>query len=142
MMTEFEKNLLSIALENWQVYQVIVLDWQDGPITGFCRMANPNCGFYFEMFGERFIKDDLDEKLFYIYEVLPRSILELEAHLASELGGLTAPVWIPKWGFANKSSERQADSMINALIEKSKKSNILVQTCDMIHFLGVWLKSK
>ena len=64
MTTTLEKALLSVPTKDWQVGQIIVFDWYDGPREGICKMARPLCCFYFEVIEEEATEDDLDDRYF------------------------------------------------------------------------------
>jgi hypothetical protein len=46
------------------VTQVLVLDWVDGPLEGFLRLANPKSDWYFKVFAENASAEDVNDRLF------------------------------------------------------------------------------
>src|SRR5687767_8073260 len=92
----FVNNLLSISFIEWETRQVIIFDWYDGPREGMCRLKNPSTEFYFKLLDERATVDELDDRIFDIYE-LPVGSLDQIITILSNLGTPATPVWVPVW---------------------------------------------
>src|SRR5215470_19335884 len=98
MITSLEALLSSLSPEKWEVSQVLVFDWLDGPRNGLCALSQPQCCFAFEVLGERSTEDDLDDRLFCLKEA-PLDTVDQALAILSELGPPTNPIWVPLWVF-------------------------------------------
>lgn len=137
MSTQLELALSSCRVTLWQIRQVVMLDWYDGPRRGLCEMAFPKCVFYFVLFAERHSDDDLDDRLFRLSEAPPYSVDQIMTIL-SELGKPKVPIWIPRWEFCDLASKQHAERQVEMLYRTFKETGIIIQTRDMEHFLGYW----
>lgn len=138
MSTQLETILLSHPVNEWQVRQVIVLDWYDGPRMGLCEMAHPQCCFQFELLAERHSEDDLDDRLFRLNEA-SSNIMAQMLLILTELGQPNDLVWVPIWKFSTEVSRLEAENKLENLFSNLKSTNLIVQTQDMIHFSNCWL---
>lgn len=124
-------------VNQWQVRQVIVLDWYDGPREGLCELAQPASCFYFELFAERYSEDELDDRLFVIYEVPANAVNQIFSKL-STLDQPKSPLWIPRWQFKTETERLETESQIDSLLAQSKRTNLIIQTKDMLNIQDCW----
>ncbi len=134
MTTVFKNTLLSVPIEDWQVRQVVVFDWYDGPREGLCELEWPKCCVYFAVMEERPTEDDLDNRFFRLSEA-PADAVEQVVAILNELGPLRRPTWIPIWKFQTEHARLVAERKLDNLLAHLKRTNLIVQTPDMIHFL-------
>ncbi len=113
--------LREIGPECWEVEQLIVLDWYDGPRSGVCRMRSPRVDLLFEVADERATPDDLDDRLFRL-ALLPRTAFD-------NLRDATATAAV----------DREPEQ---AVIERAKQeavpTTLIVYTRDFKTLLGCW----
>jgi hypothetical protein len=93
--------------------------------------------FQFEILAERYRNDDLDDRLYSLSEVPLDTIDRLTAILA-ELGQPTQPVWVPNWQFRDLGLRLEVEDKLHASLANSVKTNLILQTQDMIQFQGCW----
>ena len=103
MITSLETSLSSLPPEQWQVSQVIVLDWSDGPRRGLCALAQPQCCFTFEVLAEHTSDDEADDRLFCLKEA-PLDTVDQALSILGVLSQPTNPVWVPIWVFGTPAS--------------------------------------
>ena len=137
MITSLEHALSSLPPEDWEVRQVVVLDWYDGPRRGVCALARPSCCFWFDLLAERSVEDDLDDRLFSLCGA-PIDTVDRVVAILAELGSPTQPVWVPKWHFRSEALRLEAEQRLKALLADSVSTPLILQTQDMIHFQGYW----
>lgn len=134
MTTAFEKRLLSVPIADWQVGQIVVFDWYDGPREGICKLVHPQCCFYFASLEEQTAEDDLEDCSFRLNEV-PADAVEQAVTILEELGPPTKPTWVPIWKFPSEDARLNAEHKLDVLLAHQQKTSLIVQTPDMIHFL-------
>jgi len=139
MKTQLESLLLSSPLSSWEVEQVIVFDWYDGPLMGLCKMVYPLCAFHFELFAEYSSGQDINDRLFALREISVEIFTEAMS-LLSVLGTPRQPVWVPIWKFSLPETQVQTEKRMDLLFEMAQNTDLIVRTSDMVHFSGVWLK--
>jgi hypothetical protein len=71
---------------------VVILDWDDGPRTGFCTMAQPPCTFHFALLAKRLLPDDLDGRVFRLSEA-SEGTMEQVLFILGGLGPPKTPLW-------------------------------------------------
>lgn len=54
---------------SWVVKTVIPRDWHDGALSGICILADPAVIFYFSVIDERYNPDDVDDRIYRVYEI-------------------------------------------------------------------------
>jgi hypothetical protein len=94
MRTRLEGALSSLPPKHWQVAQVVILDWYDGPRTGLCKMAKPQCTFHFALLDERLLPDDLDDRVFRLSEA-SEDTMEQVLFILGALGPRRVPSGFP-----------------------------------------------
>ena len=129
--------LSSLPPQHWQVDQVVILDWYDGPRTGLCKMAKPQCTFHFALLDERLLPDDLDDRVFRLSEASEGTMEQMLSTLVA-LGPPQTPVWVPIWSFDSASHRLAAEQKLESVLASLVRTARIVQTPDMIHFLGFW----
>jgi hypothetical protein len=137
MGTELQKALMSLPFEQWQVKQLIVLDWHDGPREGVCEMLQPACSFYFKIIAEEMHKGGHTGALFSINELPIKTTAQIIATLA-DLNQPINQVWVPIWIFPNEAAQLDAEKSLEELLSLRSKSNIIIRSKDMIVFMGCW----
>jgi hypothetical protein len=137
MIKPLEHALSVLPPEQWEVRQVIVLDWYDGPRSGVCAVTRPQCCFRFEVLAERYVDDDLDDRLFSLSDV-PLDTVERMIAILAALGPPTQPVWVPNWQFRSEVLRLEAEQSLNTLLTNAVKTNLIIQSQDMIHFQAYW----
>ncbi len=122
---------------SWQVQQVLVFDWYDGPRSGFCWLIDPSIEFLFQLLDERPTEDDLDDRIYSLSE-LPRGTCRvLMTHLAP-LGEPSGKVWCPIWQHPDPRVLKELDDEIDAIIKNATPTGLVVHSRDMILFRGCW----
>ena len=137
MRTRLEGALSSLPPKHWQVAQVVILDWYDGPRTGLCKMAKPQCTFHFALLDERLLPDDLDDRVFRLSEA-SEGTMEQMLSILGAMGPPKTPVWVPIWSFDSESHRLEAEQKLESVLASLVSTALIVQTPDMIHFLGFW----
>lgn len=135
MTTSFENVLSAVPVEDWKVQQVVVFDWSDGPREGLCELARPKCCFYFEVVEERPTEDGLDDRFFSVSATPPDSV-EKVLSILGELGLPSKPTWVPVWNFRTEEVRLRVERRLDDLLNDLEKSDLIVRTPDMVHFLG------
>jgi hypothetical protein len=130
MTTEFESKLTSVPPEQWRVKRLEIVGWYDGPLEGLCELDSPSCTFYFELWAERLMADDVDDRLFRL-STLPEAIVEemwqfLSTEPAAYSTGFSQQVW---------AEQKQR---LDAWLATRTLSNLIVQTWDWKQFLRYW----
>lgn len=137
----FKDILVTTPPEQWEVEQLIVFDWYDGPLEGLCELANPACCFYFKIVAERFDPDDLDDRLFR-WNIMPPHSVKRATEILHALGEPDKPSWIPLWKFDSEDMRREIERALEELVSTCEQRGfVFVQTRDMIHFSNFWFES-
>jgi len=136
MLTEFEAAFKSLPVDKWKIEQVIILDWYDGPRSGFCKTLQPSVSFYFEVVADCYSQDDTDDHLFQLSDC-PTEKLDVVIEIFAKVGQPQKPSWIPS-GNISLDNENQIERIIFEL----EQSSIIVQSHNMIHFSRCWVKSR
>lgn len=132
------ESILTAAKSNaCVVKQVIVFDWNDGPVSGICSLETPKCEFEFELIAERYNANDVDERIFKL-SALPLGSVDKVIDLLSLLGGPLSRVWIPVWSFPSPEEQEIADNNVDAVLSLSTEMNLVLWTRNMEEFLGIW----
>jgi len=134
------ESLLRVAPPDWEVEQVVVLDWYDGPREGFCRLRFPAAEFHFKVVAERPAEDDVDDRVFAVATLPAGAMQELLPYL-SFAGEPSKPVWIPRWQSSDEDEIRSANRAVEAMIHSATATGLLVRSPDFVRFLGVWARS-
>jgi hypothetical protein len=141
MTISLETAFTSLSSEQWKVDQVVVFDWLDGPRSGLCALAQPQCCFAFEILGERSTEDDLDDRLFCLKEA-PIATVDQALSILSELGPPTSPIWVPRWAFNSPALRIEAEQKLDALLTGLIETPLIIRTKDMLHFQGYWISER
>jgi hypothetical protein len=132
-----EQQLASLSPHDWQVHQVVVFDWFDGPRQGLARLSKPEGEFVFELLAERPTADDLDDRLFRISE-LPAGSVDKILGVLRPLGSPSNVIWTPVWKFASDEERVLADQAIDRILSQQRETDLLIYTRDLITFRGCW----
>ena len=132
-----EHLLAAIAPRQWLTRQAIVLDWNNGPRSGVCALAQPRCEFFFHLFAEPLDSDLLAIRLFAISELRSGVVAQIEA-LLQPLGRPVGPLWVPVWKFADTTLRREVEGRLDALLVAARPTALLAATVDWLHFDGCW----
>ena len=138
MITSLEISLSSLPPEQWKVRQVVVFDWLDGPRSGLCALAQPQCCFVFDTLGERPTEDDLDDRLFCLKEG-PIDTMDQALSILGVLGPPTSPIWVPRWIFSTEVQRLETEQKLDALLAGLVETPLIIRTKDMLHFQGCWV---
>jgi hypothetical protein len=137
MTTPLETALKSLPPSQWVTRQAIAFDWYDGPREGICALARPVGEFYFELLDERMNPEDSDDRLFRLKELAAGSV-EGAVRALEDLGGPSAPLWVPLWRFHDEAARRRAEQHLQELRAGARATPLVVFTRDMVQFLGCW----
>jgi hypothetical protein len=124
---------------HWQVRQVVVLDWSDGPREGFCELVEPPCCFAFKIFAEPL--HELDEQALFTLRQLERDAVQHLLVALNELGPPRSPVWVPMWKFRDRTAQVRAEEYINRLYTTARQTPLVISTSDMVHFSSCWVRT-
>lgn len=113
--------------------RVIVLDWYDGPREGFLTTARPELEAYFRIHGERRVADDMDDRIFALYEV-PRGTVDAIGRAFRIDNTTQLMVTLPQ---AAASAEAALNAQIEELRARSK-ANYYLRTKDFESVVGFW----
>lgn len=113
----------------WRTRQAVVFDWYDGPRSGICALATPECEFAFGCLDERCNPEGCDDRIFRLGE-LPRGTVERLVSFLKDLGGPAVPIWIPLWTFATGDRKAHADAMVNEILGSARLTNLVVSSQD------------
>jgi hypothetical protein len=130
------KQILSIPPSNWILSQVIVLDWYDGPKSGFYNVENSDILFFFELFAS-YRSHDTDDFLFRLY-ILPYTSMAKVIHIISPLGLPNRKIWVPIWKFKSSDEQRDIEKQLDTLILNKQPTSLIIRTLDFKKILGVW----
>ncbi len=109
----------------WQIDQIVIFDWNDGPIDGICQLITPKISFRFRVFAER-RSDNFDERL-YIIDELNSSNFQVIVSSLSVLGTPKRKIWTPIWQFPNLELQQKVEATIDAQLSSALKTNLLLQ---------------
>jgi len=129
--------LLDVDPQNWEVEQVIVMDWYDGPRSGFCRLKNPEIDIEFKLLDERATVEGLDDRLFSLY-IMPDGAFSTIFESLAFAGPPARPVWAPSWQSVNQLTLNEAERAIERARQFATPTPIIIRTPDFVHILGRW----
>jgi hypothetical protein len=132
-----DQKLLTTPVNQWSVRQAVVFDWYDGPREGVCSLVSPEGEFLFELLAERPNDEDLDDRLFLVWELPPGTVDTLVQNLRV-LGEPTQLVWVPVWRFANRDERIHAEASVQTIRGAAKAPSVVIATRDMERFLDCW----
>jgi hypothetical protein len=132
-----ERTLASATTASWTTRRAIVLDWYDGPRTGVCALAHPQCEFFFHLFAEPPQGDVLAIHLFAVSELPAGCVAEVES-LLQALGRPGGPLWVPVWKFSDEAARRDIEGRLDAMLVAARPTPLLVASADCLHFEGCW----
>jgi hypothetical protein len=137
MLDDFKLAFKTLSPDQWQMEQVIVFDWHDGPRSGFCKMIQPTVSFYFEILTDCYSQNDTDDHLYQL------SFCEVEKfnkviEIFAQVEPPQKPIWIPS---GNSELEAEVEIELDKIISQVEISSIIVQSCNMIEFSCCWVKS-
>ena len=132
------EQLIGYPTRSWRTSQAIVLDWCDGPQSGFCRLGEPTVDFYFALVAERSRIDSLDDRLFRLNAIPEGTFIDFFDRFRC-MGPATSPVWCPIFAHDNHEYLVDLRRRIASAIAKSMASHVIVYTRDMVEFLGCWV---
>jgi hypothetical protein len=136
---EWERKLLAVPPDEWKVEQVIALDWHDGPRSGLCALSNPVAEFVFELVDEERDPDGLDLRVVQLRELPAGTVASFSAELQQlGPGPATKPVWAPIWRFPSRQARCQADSLVQSLQVRSRLTDLMIATTDMVTIQKCW----
>ncbi len=136
-----EPILASLAPRQWVTRRAIVLDWNDGPRTGVCALAQPCCEFFFHLAAEPLDGDLLAIRLFTLSELRGGVVDQVEA-LLHALGQPAGPLWVPAWPLSQEPGRRDVEGHLDALLVTARPTALLAATGDWLHFDGCWNADK
>ena len=118
--------LLTTPVSQWETDRIVVSHWVDGPMSGYCRLANPECAFFFHLAAERHNPDGLDDRIFSL-SMVESATFEL--------------AWSsPITGASSSAGDAMRTPDLSGLVSPPHgTSNLLIRTPDMRTFLGCWV---
>ncbi len=137
---QLESKLASLPPSQWRTGRAIAFDWYDGPRSGVCRLAAPECEFQFELLDERYNPDGLDDRLFRLSELPAGSVATIEAAFNDSglVGQPGEPLWVPVWRFSNAADRQRVEAVIEQVLASRRPTALVVISQDMIEFGGQW----
>ncbi len=129
--------MLDISPHDWKVSQVVVLDWYDGPRSGFARLKFPVVEIHFELLAERPTPNGLDDRLFAI-NILPEGTLAALLSALRFAGAPATPVWAPRWESSDKSELECANRAVADAKNSAVTTMLVIRSSDFIEFQGCW----
>jgi hypothetical protein len=132
-----ESLLTATPVEQWRTKQAIVLDWYDGPRQALGSLAVLGGEFFFELLAERASLDNLDDRLFRLWE-LPSGSIAGALALLRDLGIPTQPVWVPVWRFPDVTTQTKVEQQLDALQRRRQMTSLVVASRDLQSFQGCW----
>jgi hypothetical protein len=130
----WEDMLLAAPTDQWVVEQIIAFDWYDGPLQGWCSLAQPPAEFVFECVDHQHNPNGLDARTFQIRELPTGSVANALAMLEPFLGSPRKPSWCPIWNFPSQVTQAEMEQYLHTVENNARKTNLLVTTVDMIRF--------
>lgn len=130
-------SLLDVVPQRWKVDQVIVLDWYDGPRSGFCRLTEPSVDILLELLDERQTEDGLDDRLFSLSR-LAEGTFDAVLSSLSFAGTPAKPVWVPLWQSCNHVDLERANAAVQYARALALPTPLVTRTSDCVRFRGIW----
>jgi hypothetical protein len=121
----------------WEVDQVIALDWYDGPRTGVCRFKVPSLEASFELLDERQTLDDLDDRIYYLRRLPTGSVQELATALSAHCGTPQAPIWAPIWP-TDEATRTALNQVVSKVLAEGQDMDVVLLSRDFQRVLQVW----
>jgi len=117
--------LLTTPVAQWVTDRIVVAHWMDGPVSGYCLLAQPRSAFFFDLAAERHDPEGLDDRLFSL-SMVDQTTFELAWSSPTSSGSHAAG-----------GSIRTPD-LASLSLPEAGASNVVVRTADMRTFLGCW----
>lgn len=132
-------DLLRTPCSDWITAQAVIIDWHDGPLSGFCCLNQPKVEFYFTAIAEIPCQNDVDIRLHEVASIDVGSV-ETIVNKLSFLGKPKDAVWAPVWNRdTNKNKcQNEIDSFFEQIIAKALPGGIVLASRDLKNFSAVW----
>jgi hypothetical protein len=118
------------------VDRAIVLDWYDGPLEGFARLAAVDAVWHFRVIAERTDADLPDDRLYQFSQVATDALDRLD----EALGGAPDDLfWIPEWAFPDHAARQHADRLVADLIDHAAGQRVIIGSVDLRLVSAVWV---
>lgn len=131
------ESLLQVPPPHWQVEQVIVFDWQDGPRDGLCLLREPPACLAFTAIAERPADDDLGDCL-YRATLRPAATFAEVLTALADLGTPTGAVWTPVWRFPTAAQQRACEARLAELLPAAP-ADLVLRSRDMLVIQDAWV---
>lgn len=120
-----------------EIEQVIVLDWHDGPLEGFLKIADLNFTWYFQVVAEKKRSDTPDDRIYFLFEAPMNSVDRLTEILAED-EQVKEPLWVPSWRFRDPEIRQRADALVADLMNNVTEARIILRSSDLLHTEEIW----
>ncbi|MEU8184123.1 hypothetical protein AB0B86_25540 [Micromonospora sp. NPDC049047] len=131
------QQLAAMPVAEVVVDRAIVLDWYDGPLEGFARLAAVEAVWHFRVIAERTGGDLPDDRLYQFSQVVATDALD---RLDEALGGAPDdPLWIPEWAFPDHAARQHADRLVADLIDHAAGQRVIIRSVDLRLVDALWV---
>ncbi|MEZ6195880.1 MAG: hypothetical protein R3F20_09135 [Planctomycetota bacterium] len=117
--------------------RAIIFDWYDGPRAGVCALETPEREFWFELVAERENQDDLEDRIFRLFDLPSGSVDGLLQQLG-DLKQTSGRVWVPIWRHPSPAVLQRLSRAVESVRRRATATGDFLFTRDMIHFLASW----
>lgn len=123
-------------METWEIEQMVIIGWYDGPTEGVCQMKYPVCSLYFTILGQRFDQRS-DDRLYRVSWLPMGAVWQLiEAYRA--LGPHTSPIWAISRMLDDEEDRRRAEIVKDAIKQSAVDAGLIIRSVNMETFLDYW----
>lgn len=129
-----------VDTSSWVIRLVLVMDWYDGPRGGACVLSAPERerDYWFELLDERSRADDVDERLFRLFDLPVGSVDRLVARL-HPLGSPSETVWVPRWSHDDAATLERLGREVEEVRARAVESEFVVRSGTMDLFVEGWI---
>ncbi|MFG1919572.1 hypothetical protein [Micromonospora sp. NPDC048898] len=130
------QQLAGMSVAEVVVDRAIVLEWYDGPLEGFARLAAVDAVWHFRVIAERTDADFPDDRLYQFSQVATDALDRLDEALGGGPGDL---FWIPEWAFSDHAARQHADRLVADLIDHAAGRRVFIRSVDLRVVDALWL---
>lgn len=131
------EHMLGRDIAHLAVSRAIVLDWQDGPLAGFLVFDEDWSAWAFEVFAQRYEEDDLDDRLYLLREIPPRSFDELWGILERLESGVRHII-VPALDSVDGLERSRILDMVDRMVKGAGPSRLLMRASRLEVVEGLW----
>ena len=132
------KDILAVPQERLRITQALILDWHDGPVSGFLRFETPPTAWQFELLAEHYEDEDANDRVYLLAEVAV-DLWEKTSDILIDQRDDHRIAWVPSWQFESDDELVAAEEAVARLEESAGVPEFLIRLSNSLQVSEIWV---